>query len=283
MKPTTCTAIAAVLALTTTACSRGDERASGGNEAAAEAEAGDISALNGTWKVDASTIKFEGKPDDFLLQGGTYKCNSCIPPLTIAADGQYHPVADRPYYDNMAVKVVDDRTVEFRRRKGEQDVSSATMQVAPDGNSMTIKFRNATTPNAPPVEGQTAFRRAGPAPQGAHAVSGQWTPERLETISEQALSVTFRVDGNRVTMESAGQTYTAELGGPAAPIQGDTGGTTVKVAREGPSGLRETLMRGGKEVEVNTIVPSADGRSISFTSTDPRDGSKTSWTGNKAG
>lgn len=282
MKMTTCTAIAALLAVSVSACSRG-ERAAGGNEAAAEAEAGDISVLNGTWKVDASTIKFEGKPDDFLLQGGTYKCNSCIPPLTIAADGQYHAVADRPYYDNMAVKVVDDRTVEFRRRKGEQEVSSATMQVAPDGNAMTIKFRNATTPNAPPVEGQTAFRRAGPAPSGAHAISGQWTPQRLENISEQALTVTFRVDGNQVTMESAGQTYTAELGGPAVAIQGDTGGTTVKVAREGASGLRETLIRGGKEVEINTIVPSADGKSITFTSTDPRDGSKTSWAGTKIG
>ena len=37
----------------------------------------------------------------------------------------------------------------------------------------------------------------------------------------------------------------------------------------------------GKEVGIVTIMPSADGKSFTFTNTDPRDGSKVTWTGNK--
>ena len=278
MKMITSTAIAAALALTLSACKVQDGAAS--NEpAAAEAAADD--ALNGTWRADLASLKFEGKPDDYLLQGGSYTCSTCIPPLTVAADGAFHAVADRPYYDSMSVKAADARTVEIRRRKGGKDVSSATLQLSEDGNVLTTKFTDATTPNAPPVVGSSTAKRAGPAPAGAHAVSGQWTPDRVGEYSEEALNITYAIDGNAVTSTSQGQTWTAELGGPAVPIKGDIGGTTVTVAREGTNGLRETYVRGGKQVNIVTVLPSADGKSFTFTSADPRDGSKTTWTGTK--
>lgn len=281
MKMMTCTAITVVLAFTLPACQR--EQPAGNEPAASEVAAVDISALNGTWRADLASLKFEGKPDEFLLQAGTWKCNTCIPPLTAAADGQFHAVADRPYFDSMSARAIDDRTAEFHRRKGDKEVSRNTLQVSADGNVLTNKFHDATTPNAPPVEGTTTLRRAGPAPAGAHAVSGQWTPERVGQYSEEALNVTYQVAGNRVTSNVQGQSYTAEIDGPAVPVQGDIGGTSVAVTREGANGLRETYMRGGKQVGILTVVPSADGRSISITNADPRDGSKTSWTANKTG
>lgn len=277
VKATRCTAIAAGFVLALSACNQRDSAAK--EPAASEAASAD--ALNGTWKADLASLKFEGKPDEYLLQGGTYKCSTCIPPLTVAADGQFHPVADRPYYDSMSVKVVDDRTVEVRRRKGEKEVSSATLQVSEDGNVLSTKFTDATTPGAPPIEGTGTARRAGPAPGGAHLISGQWVQDRIQDYSEDALNISFRIDGNKVTMNGQGQSYTAELGGPAVAIQGDTGGTMIAVAREGANGIRETVTRDGKQVGISTIVPSADGQSITFTSSDPRDGSKTTWTGKK--
>lgn len=47
----------------------------------------------------------------------------------------------------------------------------------------------------------------------------------------------------------------------------------VAVSREGANGSPEVEIRSGKEVYITTIVPSADGKMITFTSTDPRDGS----------
>ena len=276
MKPYLSAAMAAVLILALPAC----QQQKADSDAATTAAAGSVEALNGTWKADLASLKFEGKPDEYLLKDGTYSCATCIPPLTVAADGAAHAVADRPYFDSMSVKTVDDNTVEFHRTKGGKEVSSVVQTVSADGNVLTSKFKDMTTPGQT-IEGTGTAQRAGPAPAGAHAISGQWKQDRIADYSEDALNVAFKVAGNSVTMNSQGQTYTAELDGPAVAIQGDTGGTMVKLTREGPSGMRETNIRGGKEIGYSTIMPSADGKSITYTYTDTRDGSKVSWTGNK--
>jgi hypothetical protein len=270
--------MAAALTLTAAACNRADTAATN-DDTACEAAAADLSALNGVWEADLASVKFEGKPDEFLVQGGTYKCNTCIPPLTLAADGQFHAVADRPYYDSMSAKVVDDRTVEFHRRKGDREVGNNTLQVSADGKSMTNKFHDATTPGSE-YDGATTLRRAGAAPAGAHAISGQWMPDKVGEYTPEALRTSYRVDGNKVTSSVQGQTYVAEIDGPAVAVQNDPGKTTVAITREG-AGLKETYTRDGKQVAVSTIVPNADGQSASITSSDPRDGSKVSWTAKK--
>mgnify|MGYP000067667157 CR=1 FL=1 len=119
----------------------------------------------------------------------------------------------------MSVKVVDDRTVEFRRRKGDKEVSRNSWTLSEDGSVLTNRFHDATTPGAPAVEGTTTLTRAGPAPAGAHGVSGKWTPERIADYSEDALNLTYQVSGNTVTSNVQGQSYTAEIGGPAAPVK----------------------------------------------------------------
>lgn len=280
MRTITCTVFAATLALTLPGCNQ--QEAAAGNEAAAEAtaETGDLTALNGTWKTDPASIKFEQKPDSIVLQNGTYTCSTCIPPLTVAADGQFHDVTGRPYADSISIKVVDDKSVEWKSRKGGRDVFNATMSVSADGNTLTRKFTDSTTPNAPAVEGTSTATRAGPAPAGAHAISGQWTPDRVNEYSDEGLNVTFKIEGNKVTSTYQGQTYVAELGGPAVPVEGDIGGTTVTVAQEG-NALKETFSREGKVVSEVVTTVSADGKSISWTSSDPRDGSRVSGTANK--
>jgi len=276
MRLITCTAIAAALVLSTAACKQTE---SAGNEAAStETAAADLSALAGTWKTDRESVKFEGKPDEYLLKDGTYNCTTCIPPLTAPADGAFHPVADRPYYDSLSVKVVDDKTVEFRRKKADKDVSSTTVTVGADGNTATFKFHDATV--TPPVDGQTAFKRVGPAPAGAHAISGQWAPDKVHEYSDDALNATYKVEGNKVSWSGQGQSYEAEIGGPAVPITGDIGGTTVQVTNEG-GGLKETYTRDGKVVGEAVSTVSADGKTLSWKSTDPRDGSSVSGTANK--
>jgi hypothetical protein len=281
MKTLTCTAIAAALLLTVPGCKQ--QPAADGNEATAapEAAAADLSALNGTWKTDRESVKFEQKPDEYLLKDGTYSCNTCIPPLTAAADGQFHAVADRPYYDSLSIKAVDDKTVEFHRKKGDREVSSSVITVSADGNSATAKFHDATTADAPPIDGQSSLKRVGPAPAGAHAISGQWIPEKVNDYSDAALSATYKIDGNKVTWSGQGQTDTAEIGGPAVPVTGDIGGTTVQVADDGAGGLKETFSRDGKVVNETVTTVAADGKSATWVSSDPRDGSKVTGTASK--
>jgi hypothetical protein len=277
MKLVTCTAVALALVLTLPGCQK--QEAAGGNETAAtETASADLSGLTGTWKTDRESIKFEQKPDEYLLKDGTYSCGTCIPPLATPADGQFHPVKDRPYYDSMSVKVVDDKTVEIHRKKGDKEVSSVVLAVAADGNTGTAKFHDATI--TPAADGQSTMKRVGPAPAGAHAISGQWVPEKVNDYSEEALSSSYTVEGNKVSWSGQGQSYEAEIGGPAVPITGDMGGTTVQVTNEG-GGLKETYSRDGKVVNEAVTTLSADGKSLNWVSTDPRDGSKVSGTAQK--
>lgn len=277
MKATLSLALAAALVLALPACQQQKNADEG---AAATAAAGSLEALSGTWTVDLASLKFEGKPDDIVLKDGSYSCASCTPPYTLAADGQMHAVTGRPYWDSGSVKVVDDKTVEFHRQKGGRDVLSMTQSVSADGNVLTTKFKDTGTAGQT-IEGTGTAQRQGPAPEGAHAISGKWMQDKVGDYSKDALNLTYKVEGNTVTMNSAGQSYTAEIGGPAVPVQGDNGGTSVKVAAEGTGSLKETNMRDGKEVGYAIVTPSADGKSISFSYTDTQGGTVTSWTGNK--
>ena len=279
MKLITSTAIAAALVLSLPACQK--QEAAAGNEAAAtETAAADLGALSGTWKTDRDSIKFEGKPEEFILNAGKFTCSTCLPPLELVADGAFHEVKGRAYSDHMAIKAVDDKTMEWKSQKGGRDTFAATFSVSADGNTLTRKFKDMGTPNAPPVEGSSVSKRVGPAPAGAHAISGQWMAEHVNEYSEDALSATYKIEGNKVSWSGQGQSYEAEIGGPAVPVKGDNGGTTVQVTNDNGS-LKETYSREGKVVSEAVTTLSPDGKSITWVSTDPRDGSKVTGTAQK--
>jgi hypothetical protein len=277
MKILVSTAIAAALALTLPACK---QPPAADNEAAAT-ETASLDALNGTWTVDLASAKFDQKPNEILLKDGTYDCKTCIPPLTTPADGAFHAIADRPYFDSIQIKTVDDKTVEVHRKKGDKEVSWTTFSVSEDGNTLTGKFHDATTPNSPPVTGEFSSNRVAPGPAGSHAISGQWMPNKFGDYAKEALDVTFTIAGSSVTRTSQGQTYTAELGGPEVAVQNDPGGTMVKVERAG-NGIKETYSRAGKVVDESTVTLNADG-TVGIVSHDPRDASTTTFTAKKKG
>jgi hypothetical protein len=275
------TALAATLIVTLPACNRQDAGNATNTAAPATAAAAtSLDALNGTWKIVLVSVKAIGKPDEFLLKDGKWTCSTCNPPLEAIADGKFHPVADRPYFDSLKITTVDDKTVEFKRQKGGKDVSDATFKVADDGKSMNVAFNNFANPGSTNKGNQT-LDRVGPPVAGAHAVSGQWLLSSRANVNEDALEETYKIDGDTVNYSSQGQSYTATLGGPAAELKGDTGGTTVKVERAEGGGIKETFMRGGAEVGVTTITPGADGKSVNYTSVDPRDGQGSSYMAEK--
>src|SRR4051812_16862828 len=75
-----------------------------GNEAgyAAETNASataTATGIDGTWKADIDSVQFDQKPDELLLQAGQYTCKSCVPSVTVPADGAFHPV-NTPYADS---------------------------------------------------------------------------------------------------------------------------------------------------------------------------------------
>lgn len=236
--------------------------------------------IDGTWKADVASVQFEEKPDVYLLKDGQYNCSSCVPPFTVAADGQFHAV-DRPYYDSMAVRTDDDRTVTLMRKKGGRDVGEDKLAVAADGKMMTVEFRDSSTPDAPPVTGKVTLARVAEAPEGAHAISGSWKTAKVDAVSDEGMVFTFDREGDTVNLSTPGGiSYSAKLGGPEVPIKGDIAGTMVKVEAVGDNGVRETYSRDGKVTNVSTYTVGADGK-MSGVSENKLNGNITRYMANK--
>ena len=258
--------------------STGGNQAASGNASAPAAAAGSI---DGTWKADVTTAKWDQKPDEYLLQNGKYDCKTCTPPLSTAADGAYHDVTGHPYYDAVSVKVVDDKTVQLAQKLKGRDSWSGTYKVSADGNTLGIDFKDTSVPNAPPATGHFEESRVGPAPAGAHALSGQWKPAKAENINAEALTTTFKADADMLHMSSpSGTSYDAKLDGTDTPIKGDPAGTTASVKKLSDASYQETDKRGGKVVWVGTFTVGADGK-LDVSTENKLDGSKFSYKANK--
>lgn len=271
MQKTLIAALGAASLLSLAACNK---QAANSNESAtsangAAAVAGDI---NGTWKADLSTVQMNAKPDQYLLKDGQFSCSTCTPPITLAADGAFHPVTGRPYADSMSMKADDDHNATRTDKKGDKVTSVVKYSASSDGNTLTIAFNDTSTPNAPPTKGELMETRAAPAPAGANAISGSWTPKSYANINDEALTVTYNVQGDTLHMSSpSGQSYDAKLDGSDTPIKGDTAGTTASVTKSGDT-YTETDKRDGKVVSVATFSVGADGK-LNVTSEDKRNGS----------
>jgi hypothetical protein len=227
------------------------------------------SAFDGTWKVDVGKAQFSPKPDVYLLQNGMYQCKTCVPPIDIKADGQDQKVTGHPYYDTAAIKVVNDHEIQETDKKGGKVVSTSTMTVSPDGNTLTFEFSDSSNTSGPPVTGKGEATRVAKGPAGANAISGSWRTTKMENISDNAVTFTFKMSGDELTMTSpTGQSYTAKLNGPDAPYKGDPGVTTVSVKSMGKNTIEETDKLNGKVIYVNKMTVAADGKTMSMVSDD---------------
>jgi hypothetical protein len=119
-------------------------------------------------------------------------------------------------------------------------------------------------------------------PAGAHALSGSWRPAKMESMSENALLFTYKIEGGALTYSSpTGQTYTAKLDGTEAPYTGDPGTTSVAVKMLDKNTLEETDKRDGKVTSVQRMTLSADGKSLTIAVDDKVQGTTSKFTAAK--
>ncbi|WP_162875642.1 hypothetical protein [Sphingomonas crusticola] len=237
-------------------------------------------SIDGTWKVDVKSAQLPSKPTSYLVKDGTYHC-SCVPPTTIPSDGKFHKLTDRPYYDEMAVTIVDARSLKSVMRKNGKVVSELTRTVSADGKTATTSFVDRTATNGTAVTGRSVMRRVGAAPKGAHAFSGAWVETNDADVSDSGLTVTFGTKGDMVTFKSLqGAAYTAKLNGPQAPVTGDPGWTGVRL-KGTPTSFVETDLLGTEVMSVMTLVLAPNGKSLRIKTEDKKRGTTTSYTAYK--
>jgi hypothetical protein len=239
-------------------------------------------AFDGTWKTDLSSFKLPTKPQVYSIKHGVYTCKSCTPAYTVKADGADHPVKGHPYFDTAAIKVISPTSIEEIDKKAGKVVTDATTTVSADGNTTTFTFTDSSDSNAAPVTGKGVSTRIGPAPKGAHAISGSWQMQSIASLSDNSLLVTLKTSGDSLTMTTpTGQSYTAKLDGTEAPYQGDPGITSVTLKQTAPGTLVETDKRAGKVIGISTITVSADGKTMAVSYQDKLRGTTTTATAKK--
>lgn len=222
--------------------------------------------IDGTWKIDLDKVHMPTKPDVLVLKDGVYQCQTCVPAIRVPADGRDHPVSGHPYFDSMAVTVVNDHTVRETDKKDGKVVATSTTTVAPGGDTATFEFSDSSDTQSAPVTGKGTMTRVAKGPAGAHALSGSWRTSHLQTVSDNALTMTFKEDNGRLSMHNpTGQSYEAKLDGTEAPYKGDPGITSVAVRSTGKNAVTETDKRNGKVVSVTTMKVQPDGRTMDIT------------------
>ena len=273
MRRTIIAALVAVSALGIAGCKQAANHNAA--ESATNESAAGTASIDGTWKTDTSTVQLNAKPDQYLLKDGQFSCPTCTPPLTVAADGALHAVTGRPYADKISVKVDDAQNVSRTSEKGGKTTGTSKYSVSPDGKTLTVSFTD--TSGTKPVSGNYTETRVAPAPGGAHAISGSWKQDKINSVSDEGLTVTFQLNGDTLHMSTpTGQSYDAKLDGTDTPIKGDMGGTTASVTRSGDSFV-ESDKRDGKVISVTTLTPGADG-TMQATNEDKQNGSTVKFT-----
>jgi hypothetical protein len=240
------------------------------------------SPFDGTWKFDLKTAKLPEKPDVYLLQNGMYQCKTCAPPVDVKADGQDQKVSGNPYYDTMSIKVVDDRTIEEIDKKNGKTVASSKSWVSADGNTLLFEFTDSSATNGEAVRGKGEETRVTKGPAGAHPISGSWRATKMDSLSENALMITYKVSGDSLSMSSPnGQGYTAKLDGTDSPYKGDPGTTSVSVKGVDKNTMEESDKRDGKVIAVVRMTVSADGKTMTIVVDDKLRGTSAQFTAAK--
>jgi len=227
--------------------------------------------FDGTWVAKLDTAKLPTKPDKYTLTNNMYECLTCVPKVSAKADGTDQKVTGHPYYDTIAVKVVNASSVEIIEKKDGKVMFTDKSTVSADGKTLNTKFTDTT--GTQPVTGEATSTRVSAGPDGSHALSGSWRIEKYNTISSNGLTVTYQGTADGLQMKDLnGNSYDAKFDGKDYPIQGDPGHTMVSLKRIGNDTIEETDKRDGKVVGVSRMTVSSDGKSIHVDYSDKQHG-----------
>ena len=237
------------------------------------------SKFDGTWKVQLDNAQLSTKPQVFLLKDGMYSCSTCTPKVNVKADGQDQKVTDDPYTDTLAVKVVDDHTIQQTGQKNGKVVFNETDTVSQDGNTLTTKFEFQPQNSSEPVKGEQTLTRVAKAPASAHAISGSWRITKFNSFSDNGLVFTYKATDDGIAMSSpTGSSYDAKFDGKDYPYKGDPGTTSVVLKKVDANTIEEIDKRDGKIVYISRMALNPDGKSMKIVANNKLSGTTDTFT-----
>lgn len=236
------------------------------------------SPFDGTWKIDISSAQLPDKPEIWVLQNGMYQNNTSTPKINVKADGTDQPTGAKDY-DTLAVKVANDKTVEFTAKKAGKAVFSSKGTVSADGTMLTDEFTEYPLASKQPVTGKYMFTRVAAGPSGSHAISGTWRIQRAGNISANALTATMKTTPNGLMLATPlGESFDARFDGKDYPMKGVAPGTMVSLTKMNDRSIIMTEKRDGKITTVTHITVSADGKTCAIKAENKEQGTTAMYT-----
>lgn len=219
------------------------------------------SPWNGSWKIDRSTLKYDGPTFTVATDADGY---------TITREGKASPKVicngqpNAP--DNGTVTTCTKTSSGYdlvRTRDGKQ-VSTSKVERSPDGNSVTQTV-NITPPDGSPYT-MTFTSKKVSGGNGAVGDPVTWK-ETSFTESQDTGILTIQVNGDSVDFKETDndKPITCKLDGTPVTM----GMQSMSVKQDGPNTFKVTYSNNGKVQRENTFVLSPDGNTITETDVTP--------------
>jgi len=225
------------------------------------------SAFDGTWKMNPQSTQFQSH-EKFLLQNSTWHCDTCVPKISVKADGNAQKVSGSPYYDMIAVREVSDHEIEISQTKNSKVVGTQKLTASDDDKTLSTEF-SFTTDGGQQGNGKGVYERTASAPAGANKVSGTWKPAKFESASDSMTTFTIKTTEDGLSMsDGIGDSYDAKFDGKDYPYKGDPGTTSVVLKKIDANTIEETDKRNGKVITVTRMTVASDGKSMKMATQD---------------
>ena len=222
--------------------------------------------FDGTWTTKLGSVQVSGPPVAYEISQGMYRCTSCVPQITVKADGTDQKVSGHDYYDSIAIRIVNANAIETTRKKGGKIIGADAASVSADGKTLTELWVDYAGAQAP--KGTNSYTRLTAGPAGSHAISGTWQQDPFSGASGSLVTVKYESTADGLKMAWNGQSYDAKFDGKEYPIKNDPAETTVSLKRIDANTIQETDRRGGKVIDIIRMAASADGKTLSVEDAD---------------
>lgn len=207
---------------------------------------------NGSWKIDRSTLKYEGPSFSVVTDADGF---------TVTRGGKASPkvVCDgKPNAPQNGVTTACQKSgsgYELENTRDGKPVSKVKIQISSDGKVIT-RTADITPPDGSPYSMTTTSRRV----SGGPGFSGNWK-ETAFTESQDNGVLEIQVNGDSVAFKETDseKPITCKLDGAPTTISGTQ---TMSVKQDGPRTLKVTYSNNGTVARENTFVLSSDGKTI---------------------
>ena len=219
-----------------------------------------MSLFDGTWRPDIQKPGPDAPVEELVLAEGVYRCLSCDPAYEVPADGGTYPVTGSSRFDELAITVIDDRTVRRVATLEGRVVVDATTVLSPFGHTKRETQRQFAIS---PFDFAVTSRRIGESgPPGAHRLSGRWQPIEADLPNHEEDTVYRVADGVFSMRDGLGRAYDAPLDGTPVPYLGDPRFTTVRVRQIDDRTVEEINSNGTAVVLKTRWEVDPDGQTI---------------------